>query len=255
MRRLGAILPALALAVLILGVWEGACRALHVPPYLLPAPSAIGAALGERFPLLLQSALVTLTTALEALAEALAVSLVLALLGGIRPLFRRAFTPIAAVVQVTPVVALGPLFVIWAGLDHPARALTALGAIVAFFPIFSGLSAGLASADRDLERLFDLYGAGRYQRLVRLHLPSALPHLLQGVKVGAGLAIVGVVVAEFVAGSGDAQGLAWRILEAEHQLRIAEMFAALVALGALGVALNLALTLAERWALARWRGR
>jgi len=179
----------------------------------------------------------------------------LALFGGLSPMFRRAFGPLAAVIQVTPVVALGPLFVIWAGLDHPSRALTALGALVAFFPIYSGLATGLASADPDLERLFDLYDASRWRRLTHLYIPSAVPHLLQGVKVGGGLAIVGVVVAEFVAGSGDSQGLAWRILESEHQLHIAEMFAALAVLGALGAGLNALLNLGERMLLTTWRGR
>lgn len=250
-----AALPPLALTAVLLGVWEAACRLLSVPVYLLPAPSAIGAAIAGALPILLQSALTTLFAALQALVVAFAAAALLAATGALSPMFRRAFGPLAAVIQVTPVVALGPLFVIWAGLDHPGRALTALGALVAFFPIYSGLAAGLAAADPDLERLFDLYGAGRWRRLVHLRLPSAVPHLLQGVKVGAGLAIVGVVVAEFVAGSGDSQGLAWRILESEHQLKIAQMFAALTVLGVLGAGLNALFTLAEQGLLKAWRGR
>jgi NitT/TauT family transport system permease protein len=255
MRVVRAILPALGLLVILLALWEAACRALNVPTYLVPTPSAIGGALASKAPLLLHSALTTLTTALEALAVALVAGVLLALAGALSPLFRRAFGPLAAVIQVTPVIALAPLVVIWAGLDHPGRALTALGAIVAFFPIFSGASAGLAAADPDLERLFDLYGANPAQRLVKLRAPSSVPHLIQGVKVGAGLAIVGVVVAEFVAGAGDSQGLAWRVLESQHQLRIPEMFAALVVLGVLGAGLNALLSLAEAWLLIRWRGR
>jgi NitT/TauT family transport system permease protein len=243
------------LTALLLGAWEAACRGLAIPVYLLPSPSAIGGAIGENLPRLLQSALTTLWAAFVSLLWALAIGSALALLGGLSPMFRRAFGPLAAVIQVTPVVALGPLFVIWAGLDHPSRALTALGALVAFFPIYSGLATGLASADPDLERLFDLYDASRWRRLIHLYMPSAVPHLLQGVKVGGGLAIVGVVVAEFVAGSGDSQGLAWRILESEHQLHIAEMFAALAVLGALGAGLNAVLNLGEQILLKTWRGR
>lgn len=254
-RSIYAVLPALLLTAALLAAWEAACRLFGVPVYLLPAPSAIGASIGENLPALLQSAFTTLWAALQSLLVALAAGAALALLGGFSPMFRRAFGPLAAVIQVTPVVALGPLFVIWAGLDHPGRALTALGALVAFFPIYSGFAAGLAAADPDLERLFDLYDAGRWRRLIHLKLPSAVPHLLQGVKVGGGLAIVGVVVAEFVAGSGDAQGLAWRILESEHQLRIAEMFAALTVLGALGAGLNALLNLGEKFLLKTWRGR
>ena len=119
----------------------------------------------------------------------------------------------------------------------------------------SGLATGLKAADPDLGRLFDLYGATRWQRLTRLSIPSAIPYLLEGIKVAGGLSIIGVVVAEFVAGSGGAQGLAWRILEAEHQLKTAQMFAALVVLGVLGAGLNGLLSLIERALLKTWRGR
>ncbi len=230
-----------ALIAAILLVWQGACRILHTPVYLLPAPSDIAAALGEGWPGLLNAAINTLVVSLEAWMVAL--------------LIERALAPIAATLQVTPVVAIAPLFVIWAGLEHPDRAIMVLAAIVAFFPIFSGAVAGLASADKDLERLFDLYGAGRLQRLIRLRLPSAIPFWLEGAKVAVGLAIVGAVVAEFVAGSGGSQGLAWRILESSHQLRTADMFAALVVLALLGTGLNALVRGAERRLLKAWRGR
>ncbi len=254
MRVLHATWPALVLTALILGAWEAACRFGGVPTYLLPTPSAIWAALLDSFPLLLQSALATLLMAVEALAAALVVSVPLALLGALSPLFQRATGPLAAAIQVTPVVAIAPLFVIWAGLDHPDRAITALGAIVAFFPLFSGLATGLKAADPDLVRLFDLYGATRRQRLVRLFVPSAVPYLMEGLKVAAGLSIIGVVVAEFVAGSGGTQGLAWRILEASHQLKTAQMFAALLVLGVMGAALNGLLKMGEQRLLKAWRG-
>jgi ABC-type nitrate/sulfonate/bicarbonate transport system permease component len=121
-----AALPPLVLVAVVLGGWEAACRLLNIPVYLLPSPSAIGIAIGEHLPLLLQSALTTLWAAFAALVWAFAAGSALALLGGFSPMFRRAFGPLAAVIQVTPVVALGPLFVIWAGLDHPGRALTTL---------------------------------------------------------------------------------------------------------------------------------
>ena len=166
-----------------------------------------------------------------------------------------AVRPLAVALQVTPIVAIAPQAVIWAGLDHPERAVVSLAAIVAFFPIFSGALTGLRSADPDLERLFDLYGASRAQRLFRLRLPSAAPFILEGHKVAAGLAIVGAVVAEFVAGSGSAQGLAWRILEAANRLQIAKEFAAVVVLGIMGVGLHGLLQVGERAILLRWRGR
>lgn len=255
MKRLVAILAPIVLVAVLLGAWEGACRGLAIPPYFLPAPSQIGASLVADWPLLLTSAWNTLAMALVALLVASIFACALALLTATSRTLERAVQPLAVVLQVTPVVAIAPLVVIWTGLAHPERAIVTLAAVVAFFPIFSGALTGLRAADPDLERLFDLYGATRLQKLGRLRLPSAVPYLLEGHKVAAGLALIGAVVAEFVAGSGGAQGLAWRILEAGNRLQTAKMFAALAVLGLMGAALHGLLSLAERRALAWWRGR
>ena len=255
MRSVTPVLAPLLLIAALLGAWEFAVHALKVPPYRLPAPSAIGAATLAGGPALLASAWNTLSTALAALAIAAALALALALLVSLSPTLERAVQPLAVTLQVTPVVAIAPLVVIWAGLDHPERAIVALAAVVAFFPVFSGVLTGLKSADPDLERLFDLYAARPLQRLFRLRLPSAVPFILEGVKVSAGLAVIGAVVAEFVAGSGGVQGLAWRILEAGNRLRTADMFAALLVLALLGALLHALLSAAERRLLRRWRGR
>ena len=255
MSRLVALAAPLLLIGLLLAGWELAVHALNVPAYRLPAPSAIGAATLDAGPALLAAAWNTLSAALLALLIAAALALALALLVSLSPTLERAVQPLAVTLQVTPVVAIAPLVVIWAGLDHPERAILALAAVVAFFPVFSGALTGLKSADLDLERLFDLYGAHPLQRLLRLRLPSAVPFILEGLKVSAGLALIGTVVAEFVAGSGGVQGLAWRILEAGNRLRTAEMFAALVVLAILGAALHAGLAAAERRLLRRWRGR
>lgn len=248
------LLAPLALIALLLATWEAACRLLHVAPYLLPPPSAVAIALARDFPSLLVSAWRTLSMALLALLLASVAGCALALATGISPLLDRALRPIAVTAQVTPLVAVAPLFVIWAGLDHPERAIIALAAIAAFFPIFSGAAAGLRSADPGLESLFNLYGASPWRRLVRLRLPAATPFLLEGHRVAAGLAVIGAVVAEFVAGSGAAQGLAWRILESGNRLQTDRMFAALVVLAALGLALHGAVHLTERKLLAWWSG-
>ncbi|HEX6866787.1 MAG TPA: ABC transporter permease [Caulobacteraceae bacterium] len=255
MKRLIAIIAPLALVAVLLEGWELACRAFAIPAYLLPAPSRIGASLAADWPLLLASAGNTLAMALAALLVASLIACSLALIVATSRTLERAVQPLAVVLQVTPVVAIAPLVVIWAGLAHPERAIVALAAVVAFFPIFSGALTGLRSADPDLERLFDLYGASRLQKLWRLRLPSAVPYLLEGHKVAAGLAVIGAVVAEFVAGSGGAQGLAWRILEAGNRLQTAKMFAALAVLGLMGAALHGLLSLIERRALVWWRGR
>jgi NitT/TauT family transport system permease protein len=255
MSRLARTLAPFALIAVLLAIWEFACRALAVPLYFLPPPSAIGRALVGDWPVLLVSAWNTLAMALIALAVASLVSQALALVVGLSPIIESAVRPLAVVLQVTPVVAIAPLVVIWAGLDHAGRAIVALAAVVAFFPIFSGAVTGLKATDPDLERLFDLYGASRLRRLTKLRLPSAVPYLLEGHKVAAGLALIGAVVAEFVAGSGGAQGLAWRILEASHRMQTANMFAAIVVLGLMGAVLNAALQVLERAGLKWWRGR
>lgn len=239
-RALSRVWPPLLLALVLLAGWEAACRLLATPAYLLPPPSAVAEALIVRAPVLAASAWTTFAMALQALALALAVGGGLALAVSLSSPLERAVRPLAVALQVTPVVAIAPLVVIWTGLDHADRAVVILAAVVAFFPLFSGMLTGLRSADPGLERLFDLHGASPLQRLWRLRLPSALPYALEGLRVAAGLAVIGAVVAEFVSGSGQAQGLAWRILEAGNRLRTAEMIAALVWLAAMGLGLNAA---------------
>lgn len=248
-------LAPLVLIAILLTIWEVACRAMQVPAYFLPAPSAVAVALAENLPTLVAASWRTLSTALVALVLASLIAQALAIVTALSPLADKAIRPLASVVQVTPVVAIAPLVLIWAGIDHPERALVTLAVLVAFFPIFSGAVAGLRSADPDLERLFALYGAGRWQRVTRLQLPSAVPFLLEGHKVGAGLALIGAVVAEFGAGSGGVRGLAWQILDAGNKLQTARMIAALVVLGAMGVALHALLEAIERAGLKWWRGR
>jgi len=234
------------LSLLLLAVWEVACRSLQVPVYFLPPPSAVAVSLVERAPLLAGSALQTFRMALQALLAATLIGGGLALAVSMNRPAERAVRPLAVALQVTPVVAIAPLVVIWSGLDHPDRAVVALAAAVAIFPIFSGVLTGLKSAEPDLERLFDLYGASPLQRLVRLRAPAALPFALEGLRVAAGLAVIGAVVAEFVSGSGATQGLAWRLLEAGNRLRTADMLAALACLMVMGLALNAGIGLLER---------
>jgi NitT/TauT family transport system permease protein len=254
MNRLSFLAP-VGLILVILAAWQAACVLLAVPEYMLPPPTAIAAALARNATLLALSAWRTLAMALQALVAASLFAALLALAVTLNRTLGQAIRPLAVALQVTPVVAIAPLFVIWAGVDHPDRAIVALAAIVAFFPIFSGTVRGLTSADPDLERLFDLYGARPLQRLTRLRIPAALPFIVEGHKVASGLAIIGAVVAEFVAGSGGAEGLAWRILEAGNRLRTAEMFAAIVTLALMATVVHLLFQALEKRALIWWRGR
>jgi NitT/TauT family transport system permease protein len=253
-RTLETLAPILLVAVL-LGLWETACYLTGVPAYFLPAPSAVAAAMAQDWALLLASAWKTLSTALLALAFASLIACSLALIISTNRLLEKAVQPLAVALQVTPVVAIAPQVVIWAGLAHPDRAIISLAVIVAFFPIFSGALTGLKSTDPDLERLFDLYGATRWQRLLRLRIPSATPFVLEGHKVAGGLAVIGAVVAEFVAGSGGSQGLAWRILESSNRLQTAKTFAAVIVLSLMGALLHAVLQASEQAILRRFRGR
>ena len=239
------------LGLLGLGLWEGAVRAFGVPPYVLPGPVAIAGALREDWALLWPSALVTLRVALLALVVAVASGGSLAVLFAQSRALERALFPWAVVLQVTPVVAIAPLILIW--VDDVTAALLVCASIVAFFPVLSNTALGLRSADRNLVELFRLYGATRGQALALLLLPSALPFFLAGLRVAGGLALIGAVVAEFVAGAGGTgSGLAFRILEAGYQLRIPRMFASLALISALGIGLFAALGLVQHLALRRW---
>jgi NitT/TauT family transport system permease protein len=242
----------LALAALVLGAWQWAVAHYQVPPYVLPAPGAIARAFLDNFASLMASLASTLTVTLEAFAAASVTAIALGIGFSQSRLMQRTLYPYAVILQVTPVVAIAPLILIWVGFEHINLALVIIAAIVAFFPILAGTTLGLASASFDLLDLMRLYGATRRQILWRIRLPGALPYILSGMKTGGGLALIGAVVAEFVAGSGTATGLAWRIVEAGNRLEIATLFAALALLAAAGVALFAALSGLEYLLLRRW---
>lgn len=244
------LLPTLLL-LLLLALWEGLVRWNGVPPYVLPGPVAIWGALVADWPLLWSSLLATLRITALALLLAVLGGGALALLLAQSPVLERAVFPLAVILQVTPVVAIAPLLLIW--LDSVTAALLVCASVVAFFPILSNTVLGLNSADPHLRELFRLHGASRWQVLLWLRLPSALPFFLAGLRVAGGLALIGAVVAEFVAGAGGAgSGLAFRILEAGYQLRIPRMFAALALISAAGIAIFALLGLVQRRLLRRW---
>jgi NitT/TauT family transport system permease protein len=252
MRRGFDILFPLLLGVALLLMWEWIVAARQIPPYVLPAPSAIARAFVDNFASLMTSLLATLRVTVEAFAAALVTGVAAAILFSQSRLAERTLYPYAVILQVTPVVAIAPLILIWVGFDNINMALVMIAALVAFFPILSNTTLGLKSADFNLMELMRLYGASRWQILWRLQLPTALPYLLGACRIAGGLALIGAVVAEFVAGSGTATGLAWRIIEAGNRLEIATMFAALGLLAFLGVAIFAVLSALEYWLLRRW---
>jgi NitT/TauT family transport system permease protein len=240
------------LGTVFLGAWEILVRTLAVPKYVLPAPLMIAAALVDDFGPLIGSLYVTLFITLAAFAVALVLGVLIAILFAQSRLFEISLFPYAVILQVTPIVSIAPLVLIWVGLDHLERALLILATIVAFFPILSNTTLGLKSVDHNLHNLFDLYSATRWQRLKSLQFPSALPYLLGGMRISGGLALIGAVVAEFVAGSGTGTGLAWRIVEAGNRLNIPRMFAALLLLSLLGIVIFFSLSTLEYLLLRKW---
>jgi NitT/TauT family transport system permease protein len=240
-----------AIGLVFLGLWEAAVRLSGVPVYILPPPSAIAQSLWVDGPSLFGSLLVTLRITLAALAAAAIVGGVIALAFSLSRIVEISFSPYAVILQVTPIVAIAPLIIIW--VQTPFLALLTCAWIVAFFPIVSNTTVGLNSADRNLLALFRLYGASRWQVLWRLRVPTALPYFLAGLRISGGLALIGAVVAEFVAGTGGAEtGLAYRILEAGYRLAIPRLFAALFMLSVTGIVIYLVLDFISRRALKNW---
>jgi NitT/TauT family transport system permease protein len=253
MQGLRLLLP-IALFAGLVGFWEWAVVRWQVPPFILPSPGAILTVFETDGASLLGSAWITLGTTLAAFVLAVISGMALAVLFASSRLAEAALSPYAVTLQVTPVVAIAPLIIVWVGLDNAWLAVLILAWIVAFFPVLASATAGLKAVDPNLRDLFRLYRAGFRQTFLRLMIPSSLPYLLAGIKTAGGLALVGAVVAEFAAASGNTDGLAWRILEASNRLQIAKMFAALLLLALMGVVLYAILSFVEWLLLHRWHG-
>jgi NitT/TauT family transport system permease protein len=251
LRDLRGLLPPALLALLALAGWEAIVRLRHIPEYLLPGPLRIAAALRDDWATLFPSLLVTLTVTVEALLAAAILGAGLAVLLAQAQWIERSLFPFAVVLQVTPLVAIAPLLLIW--VKNVQLALVLCAFLAAFFPVAANTTLGLRSADPHLLDLLRLYGASRWQVLATVRLPSALPYFLGGLRISGGLALIGAVVAEFVAGTGGtASGLAYRILDAGYTLQIPRMFAALALLAASGVLLYAALSGLSHLLLRRW---
>jgi NitT/TauT family transport system permease protein len=250
--RLGRILPPALTGLLILAIWECAVRFLDVRPYVLPGPSLILTTLWTDGPSLLGSLWVTFKITVAAFVAAVVLGSAIAVLFAQSRLFERCLFPYAVALQVTPVVSIAPLIIVWVR-GNTFLALLICAWIVAFFPIIANTTFGLKSADRNLGALFHLYGATRWQRLRYLQVPTALPSFLTGIKISGGLALIGAVVAEFVAGTGGADtGLASRILESSYRVQIPRLFAGLLMLSLTGMLIFFALDRLSRRLLEHW---
>ncbi len=248
-RVLRVLLPVLVLGLTLLA-WQAVVSLNRIPPYILPGPLLVSETLIADWAVLSDSLVVTLTTTLEGFLLALAGGVGLAVLFNQSRVIEYSLYPYAVIMQVTPVVAIAPLLLIY--LPQQAAVL-ACAWIVAFFPVLANTTLGLNSVDHNLADLFRLYGASRWQVLRDLKLPSALPYILGGLKIAGGLSLIGAVVAEIAAGSaGAGSGLAYRIAESGYRLNIPRMFAALLLLSVAGIVIFFALSLLSNRLLRRW---
>lgn len=249
-RVLRVIVP-IAMVALAIGLWQLHITVNNVPHYIMPAPGKVVETLFTDWPTLYPSLLVTLRVTLLALALALVGGVGLAIILVQSKWIELAIFPFAVILQVTPMIAIAPLLIIY--IKDPQSVLLTCAFIVAFFPILSNMVAGLKSVDHNLLNLFELNGASRWQTLIHLKLPSSLPYFAAALRIGGGLSLIAAVVAEFAVGSaGRGSGLAFRLLESGYRLNYPRLYAALILLMMTGVAI-FALTSFISWLLLhRW---
>lgn len=246
-----SIVAPLLVGLLAVALWELACRAFNVPVFLFPKPSDISAKLISDWPTLFRALGVTMRVALQAFAAAIVLGTIIAFIFVQSRAVEMSLFPYAVLLQVTPIVAIAPLIVIL--VKNTQVALTVCATVVALFPIISNTTLGLRSVDPGLLNLFRMNRAGRLQTLIKLRIPSALPYFFGGLRISSGLALIGAVVAEFVAGTGGrSAGLAYEILQSGFQLDIPRMFAALLLITLAGVGLFAIMLGLSRFVLGNW---
>ncbi|WP_084217288.1 ABC transporter permease [Xenophilus azovorans] len=249
--RVQRLLLPLLVGLLLVGGWQALVVGMELPPYLVPSPALMMKTLVADWAVLGGALLVTLKITVLSFIVATIVGVLVSFLFVQSRLIETALFPYAVLLQVTPIVAVAPLIIIW--VKDPTASLVICATLVALFPIISNTTLGLRSIDPDLQAYFRMNRATRLQTLVRLRVPSALPYFFGGLRISSGLALIGAVVAEFVAGTGgNATGLAYQILMAGYQLNIPRMFAALLLISLTGVALFALMAWATRAALGSW---
>ncbi len=241
----------LVLAVVLIVAWQGLVVGLELKPYLVPSPALMMQTLVANFGTFMAALWVTLRVTLLAFAVATVVGVTVSFLFVQSRLVEQTLFPYAILLQVTPIVAVAPLIIIW--IKNPTAAMVVCAALVALFPIIANTTLGLRSVDPDLQAYFRMNGATRWQTLRRLRIPSALPYFFGGLRISSGLALIGAVVAEFVAGTGGTgAGLAYQVLQAGFMLDIPRMFAALLLISLTGVVLFVVMAWLSKRYIGRW---
>ncbi|KWT69790.1 MULTISPECIES: ABC transporter permease [unclassified Variovorax] len=249
--RAQRVIYPLLVGVALLALWQGLVTAMELPPYLVPSPWLMTKTLIVDWVPLGTALLVTLKITLLSFVLATVAGVLISFLFVQSKRIETALFPYAVLLQVTPIVAVAPLIIIW--VKNPTAAMVVCAALVALFPIISNTTLGLRSIEPDLQSYFKLNRATRWQQLVRLRIPSALPYFFGGLRISSGLSLIGAVVAEFVAGTGGSgAGLAYQILQSGFQLNIPRMFAALLLISLTGVALFVLMAWLTKLALGSW---
>jgi len=241
----------IAVGVLFIVAWHVVVQAFGISKFVLPPPASVLQTLIADWELLSSSLLITLKVTFGAFFLAVLIGTTIAFLFVQSRAVEASLFPYAVLLQVTPIVAIAPLIIIW--VKHPLTALVVCATIVALFPIISNTILGLRSVNQGLLNLFRMNKASRWQTLVKLRIPSAAPYFFGGLRISSGLALIGAVVAEFVAGTGGTSaGLAYQILQAGYQINIPRLFAALLLITVTGVALFLLMVFLSKLALGDW---
>jgi NitT/TauT family transport system permease protein len=242
--------PALV-AVVLVAAWQGLVVGFDIPVFLVPSPVRVAQVLVTDAGLLFGALWVTLKITLFAFLCATVLGVLVAFAFVQSRRIETALFPYAVLLQVTPIVAIAPLVIIW--VKDPTASLVICATLVALFPIIANTTLGLRSVNPGLLSYFKLNRATRLQTLRRLRIPSALPYFFGGLRISSGLALIGAVVAEFVAGTGGTgMGLAYQILQAGYQLNIPRMFAALLLITLTGVGLFALMSVLAKAALGAW---
>ncbi len=250
-QRIDKVVYPLVAAIVLVAAWQGLVVGLELKPYLVPSPVLMMKTLITNFGQFMGALAVTLKVTVLAFVVAVVVGVTVSFLFVQSRLIETTLFPYAILLQVTPIVAVAPLIIIW--VKNPTAAMTVCAALVALFPIIANTTLGLRSVDPDLQAYFKMNGATRWQTLRRLRIPSALPYFFGGLRISSGLALIGAVVAEFVAGTGGTgAGLAYQVLQAGFMLDIPRMFAALLLISLTGVALFVVMAWLTRRYIGRW---
>lgn len=243
--------PPVAVSVVFVAAWQTVCTALHVPHYLLPKPTDVVVAAIAKSDILATALLSTFTSALLAFALSICVGMSAALLMSQSKLLERSLYPYAILLQTIPIVAIAPLIVIWVGAGMNAVVIIAF--IISLFPIISNTTAGLTSTDHNLTSMFELYNASWLQKTMKLRLPAAMPYIMTGLRISSGLAVIGAIVGEFIAGIGGLRGgLGYLIVSAANRLEMSYLFAAALASSVLGLVIFFGVSLTSARFLRHW---